>query len=240
MTRAYDELLLDRAESMLGNMLDFVTHDLHMDADEFFELFISTGAADDLGLGDAMMILGMSGVELAYAVLDRSGIGAERVRYRYSTGRAGEFRAGRIIARCQHCMYGSFRDIAGAIRIRDIAADYDSRRSELMSSLPWNASREDREEALHRLNEEFEDGYCGIIQRQLGARHDDSAPAPVPSLKMMRLRCRMSQSQLARAADIPVRTLQQYEQGQKDIRKAQTAYIIRLARVLNCEPEDLL
>ena len=42
------------------------------------------------------------------------------------------------------------------------------------------------------------------------------------------------------AADIPLKTIQQYEQRQKNINKARAEYVIRLSRVLQCEPEDLL
>ncbi len=45
---------------------------------------------------------------------------------------------------------------------------------------------------------------------------------------------------LAGQADVPVRTIQQYEQRQKDINKAQAETLLRLARALNCNVEDLM
>ena len=50
----------------------------------------------------------------------------------------------------------------------------------------------------------------------------------------------LSQSELAGQADVPVRTIQQYEQRQKDINKAQAETLLRLARALNCNVEDLM
>ena len=44
----------------------------------------------------------------------------------------------------------------------------------------------------------------------------------------------------AETAGIPVRTLQQYEQRQKDILKANVSYVIALAHVLGCDVEDIL
>ena len=41
-------------------------------------------------------------------------------------------------------------------------------------------------------------------------------------------------------ADVLVRTIQQYEQRQKDINKAQAETLLRLARTLNCNVEDLM
>lgn len=40
--------------------------------------------------------------------------------------------------------------------------------------------------------------------------------------------------------NIPLRTIQQYEQRQKNINKAQAETLLRLSRVLNCSVEDLI
>ena len=50
----------------------------------------------------------------------------------------------------------------------------------------------------------------------------------------------MSQSELAEAAQVSLRTLQQYEQGQKDILKANVEYVVSLAHVLGCSVEEIL
>ena len=59
-------------------------------------------------------------------------------------------------------------------------------------------------------------------------------------LKAYRTLLGMSQKELADKTEIPVRTIQQYEQKQKNINRAQVDYLIRLSKVLYCEPEDLL
>lgn len=50
----------------------------------------------------------------------------------------------------------------------------------------------------------------------------------------------MGQRELANSADVPIRTIQQYEQRQKDINHARTDYVVRMAKVLQCESEELL
>lgn len=50
----------------------------------------------------------------------------------------------------------------------------------------------------------------------------------------------LSQSQLAKAAGISIRSIQLYEQRQTDINKAQHNHLKSLATVLGCEIEDLL
>ena len=60
------------------------------------------------------------------------------------------------------------------------------------------------------------------------------------NLKMKRLESRLSQSELSRLSEVPVRTIQQYEQRQKKINNAGAETIMKLARVLNCSASVLL
>ena len=50
----------------------------------------------------------------------------------------------------------------------------------------------------------------------------------------------LSQSQLARAAGVPVRTLQELEAGRKNINKSAVITVLRLADVLGCNIRDIL
>lgn len=60
------------------------------------------------------------------------------------------------------------------------------------------------------------------------------------NLKRRRNLAGISQSELAKITGIPVRTIQQYEQRQKNINNAKSEYIVSLARALYCEPKSLL
>ena len=60
------------------------------------------------------------------------------------------------------------------------------------------------------------------------------------TLKELRLNKGLSQSQLAQATDISVRTLQQYEQGNRDINGCRLKTLIKLSNVLECSIVDIL
>lgn len=60
------------------------------------------------------------------------------------------------------------------------------------------------------------------------------------NLKIRRKKLGISQSKLAELTGIAVRTIQQYEQRQRDINKAKAEYLVILARVLYCNVEDLM
>ena len=60
------------------------------------------------------------------------------------------------------------------------------------------------------------------------------------NLKNLRLNAGLSQSELAEISDIPVRTIQQYEQKQKNINAAKAETVVKLAKALNTSAEKLL
>ena len=59
-------------------------------------------------------------------------------------------------------------------------------------------------------------------------------------LKTRRKLLGLTQKDLANATGVPLRTIQQYEQGQKNINCARSIYIVALAKALYCSPEELL
>ena len=60
------------------------------------------------------------------------------------------------------------------------------------------------------------------------------------NLARLRKERKLSQSELAKAADISIRSIQLYEQRKTDINKAQYNHLKSIAKVLGCKPEDLL
>ena len=79
MIHAYDKVYLEKARTALGRMLDFAVYDLKYAVGDFWELFLTSGIAKRFGEGDFQLLVGMSGVELAYKVLECSGIENERI-----------------------------------------------------------------------------------------------------------------------------------------------------------------
>ena len=66
------------------------------------------------------------------------------------------------------------------------------------------------------------------------------ASQPESNLKRLRSKAGLSQRELAEISGIPLRTIQQYEQRQKNINKAQAEYLVMLARALCCGVEDFI
>lgn len=60
------------------------------------------------------------------------------------------------------------------------------------------------------------------------------------NLKKIRTEKGMSQSDLAEASGVSVRMIQHYEQGVRDINKAEALSVLKLADALGCEVRDIL
>ena len=59
-------------------------------------------------------------------------------------------------------------------------------------------------------------------------------------LKFTREEKGMSQSQLAKASGVPLRNIQAYEQGYKDINKAQVITVLQLSEALECDIYNII
>ena len=63
---------------------------------------------------------------------------------------------------------------------------------------------------------------------------------PDTNLKFVHKATRLSQLRFAELSGVPARTIQQYEQRQKNINKANAEHLLLLSRALNCDIAALL
>lgn len=207
---AYDRIYLEKAQSALGSMLDYAVYDLGYEPDRFWALFITSGLAARFGGGDCALTVGKSGVELAWMVIETALGEGAAVRPNYTADRSPEYWAGWALAYYQWFSALSFKEIQNAIPLSEIISLY----------VPY-----------HEMDlRQFADKMSELYKARL----------PEPNLKRRRKLLGLTQRELAERSGIPLRTIQQYEQRQKDINKAQAEYIIALSGVLCCEPEALI
>jgi len=210
MIHAYDKIYLEKARTALGRMLDFAVYDLHYEIDAFFGLFISSGVAARFERGDCTLLAGMSGVELAYQVLESAHVDFARVKPQYTTFRSEEYWTGWALAYYQWETALRFEEIVRWVPIRDIQRLY----------APY-----------HEMDiRQFCDKMHALYR----------SANPETNLKTLRQRAGFSQQALADLSGIPLRTIQQYEQRQKNINQARASCLLMLARVLCCNVEDLM
>ena len=210
MIHAYHKVYLEKARNNLGRMLDFATYDLGYDPCAFFDLFMNSGLAKGFEKGEFHLTVGMSGVELAYRVLELTNHQIEYPKPRYTADRSPEYWAGWALAYYQWETAMPFLDILECVPLDDIIRMYS----------PYHEM--DIRQFCERMNE---------LYRKAN---------PETRLKQIRQRAGLSQSELAEQSGVPLRTIQQYEQRQKSINKAQAEYLVMLAKALNCNAEALI
>ena len=74
---------------------------------------------------------------------------------------------------------------------------------------------------------------CGAVQIVIKAQKTNN-------LQRLRFYNGLSQAQLAEQSEVSIRTIQKYESGELDIRKAQAITVYQLAQALQCTVEDLI
>ena len=207
---AYDKVYLNCAKRVLGRMLDFAVHDLKYSIQEFFSLFIKSGVAERFGKGDYTILAGKSGVEVAYEVLEKMQIDVERTAPKYVVNRSEEYWTGWALAHYQWETALSFEEIEKFIPIHYVKALYS----------PYHEM--DIKHFIEKMNQFYREAK------------------PDTNLKTKRKQVGLSQSELAKISGIPVRTIQQYEQRQKNINKAQVEDLFKLSNALGCRLECLM
>lgn len=210
MIHAYAEEYLNDAQENLGEAFDYAVNVCYLDIDEFMDLFIAGGFADEFGKGNPKFVSGLSGTELVMQVIEKAGNKVAFPEPKAEYDCSPEYWCGWILAYYQWETGRTFKDIRDNIPMRQIRRMYNP---------------------LHEAGEEkFVDTVNAIIREK-------NAPS---KLQQQRKKCGYSQSELAKKSGINLRTLQQYELKTKDIGRAALQSVMALANVLGCRVEDLL
>ena len=209
MIRAYDEMYLRNARSLLADSIDYATYTEGYDPSEYYNMFIKCDIARKYEKGDPFTISGMSGTELALRVIEKyTGEYNPKERILYS-GRSREYWAGWAIAYYQWYSACSLIMLEELIPFDTILLMYD---------------KYHEMDIMHFVDK--------IEEIRAGKRLNSY-------LKMYRERMGLSQSELAHITGIPIKTLQHYEQGTKSLAKANASYVLALAKTIGCRPEEL-
>lgn len=210
MMRAYDQNLLNKARGSLAGMFEYAVNGYGLALEEFYLQFLRSSLAGDFAAGDSSVLAGMSGVEMAYRVILENDAGAVLAKPVFQVNKSPEYWLGWALAYYQWYRNLSFDRITENVGVNDVLLMYP---------------KYHEMDIMH---------FVEALDEMRAAVYPESA------LKRFRMYAGLSQKQLAEKTDIPVRTIQQYEQRQKNINHAQADYVIRMAHALYCRPEDLL
>ena len=212
---AYDKSYLYDAMLNLADAFDYAVNEMKIKPDDFADMFVVSGLAEQFGSGNPKFIAGMSGSEL----VDRSVEATVQIRqlkvgkpHPVSVEKSKEYWAGWITAFWQWKTGRSFNSIFSNIKLSEIISMY------------------------HPYHEMDENSFVEDVEELILKRNQNNPT----KLAAIRSNCGLSQSELAGKAEVNIRSIQQYEQRAKDISKAGVDTVLRLSRALGCRVEDLV
>ena len=208
--RAYDELYLPGAQNILGHAVDFVVMTLAIEPNVFGNALAVSESAKQFSEGNPRYIAGMNGCELARFILDDVGVAYRESADEMYLDKSLEYWAGWALAYYQWFTSRSFMEIRHAMSLDGIIRMYPLYHEMDLSHF------------VEQMDRFMKETY------------------PQTRLRDRRSNCGLSQSELAADADVPLRQIQLFEQGQRDINRTSAITLYKLSKALHCKMEDLL
>ena len=210
MTHAYSESYLSNAKDRLSSFFDYAINDCKLNPDWVTALFLNTGYAEQFERGNPAFVAGMSGVELARAVILKAYGRKELPEPTHAEDCSPAYWAGWAVAEYQWFTGRRFKDIFERIPLSKIIEMYS---------------------VYHEMDIT---NFIDAMEDLYKAAEGDS------KLKRIRENRALSQTELAEQSGVNLRNIQMYEQRGNDIDKAQARILYKLSRVLGWDIEDVL
>ncbi len=210
MIHAYREIYLSNAQSALGDAFDYAINTCGISGKDFVKLFIASSVSKRMENGEPSFLAGKSGIEIAAEVVSETMGKKLNVAPEEHFGRSEEYWIGWVVAYYQW---------------------YSSRRySDIFKVLTY----EDLQKMYYTLHEADITKFVEIADERIKEFFADT------NLKRIRMSYGCTQAELAERSGVSLRSIQMYEQRNKDINKASAETVYRISKVLGCTMEDLI
>lgn len=210
MTHAYQEIYLSKAQSLLGDAFDYSINACHISGDTFVKLFVASSISKRIENGEPAYLAGKSGIEIAVEIFTETTGKDLDVEPQEQFGRSKEYWIGWAVAYYQWYSGRKFSDIFKVVTFDDLQNMY------------------------YTLHEADISKFMDIADKRIKEYFPDT------SLKRIRTSYGCTQAELSRRSGVSLRSIQMYEQRNKDINKASVDTVHRLAKILGCTIDDLM
>ena len=207
---AYQETYLSKAQAALGDALDYAINTCGISGEDFIRLFGASSISKRLENGEPAVLAGKSGIEIAADVIFETTGKQPEAAPEERFGRSCEYWIGWAVCYYQWFSARSFADIFEALTYEDLKGMY------------------------HTLHEADITKFAGIVDERMREHFKDT------NLKRIRTAYGCTQAELAKRSGVSLRSIQMYEQRNKDINRASVESLWRISKVLGCTIEDLL
>ncbi|MDO5331458.1 MAG: helix-turn-helix transcriptional regulator [Bacillota bacterium] len=210
MIHAYQEIYLSKAQAVLGEAFDYAINICKISGDNFIKQFIVSSVSKKMENGEPAYIAGKSGIEIASNVVLET---TGKMLSEVPTDRldrSTEYWIGWAVAYYQWWSGRKYSNIFKAFTFEELQKMY------------YTLHEADISKFVYIADERMKELY------------------PETNLKRIRMAYGCTQAELAQKSAVSLRSIQMYEQRNKDINKANADTLYRISRVLGCSMEDLL
>lgn len=210
MIHAYRETYLSKAQSVLGDAFHYAVNTCGISGSDFIKLFVASSVSKRMENGEPAYLAGKSGIEIVVEVIAET-MGKEvDDEPQIQMGRSREYWIGWAVAYYQWHSARRYGDIFKAVSFENLQNMYYS---------------------LHEADISKFVGVMDLLMQEF---------FPETNLKRIRTAYGCTQAELAKLSGVSLRSIQMYEQRNKEINKASVETIHRIAKVLGCTIEDLM
>ena len=210
MIRAYRETYLSKAQSLLGDAFDYAVNVFGVPGDVFVKIFIANPICTRLENGDPSCVAAKNGIEIAAEIIADALGEKKQIEIEPRLGRSEEYWIGWAVAYYQWYSDRKFSEIFKIYSFDDLKVLYNP------------------------LHEADISKFVDITEARM------KSVFPETNLKRIRTAYGCSQAELAEMSGVGLRSIQMYEQRNKDINKASAESLLRISKVLGCRIEDLI
>ena len=210
MIRAYQEIYLSKARSVLGDAFDYAVNTCGIPGNDFVKLFVGSSVSKRMENGEPACLAGKSGIEIAQEIVAETKGQELQIELQEHVGRSKEYWIGWAVAYYQ---WYSSREYSHIFKV---------------------LSFEDLQKMYYTLHEADLTKFVDIVDLQMKEYFFET------NLKRIRAIYGFTQAELAERSGVSLRSIQMYEQRNKNINKASADTMYRLAKVLGCTMEDLI
>ena len=210
MIHAYQEIYLSKAQAVLGEAFDYAVNTCSISGENFIKQFIVSSVSKKMENGEPAYLAGKSGIELVKDIVAET-TGKELTEVPPDRlDRSTEYWIGWAIAYYQWWSGRKFNAIFKAFTFDELQKMY------------------------YTLHEADISKFADIADKRMKELY------PETNLKRIRMAYGCTQADLAKKSGVSLRSIQMYEQRNKDINKANADTLYRISKVLGCSMEDLI
>ena len=210
MTYAYQEIYLNKTQAVLGEAFDYAINACNITGENFVKLFIISSAREKIENGEVTYIAGKSGIEVVREIVLETMNKEIVVEPKEQFARSKEYWIGWAIAYYQWYSSRKYSEIFKVFSFDDLSRMY------------------------YTLHEADITKFVDLVDARIKEVFSET------NLKRIRTSYGCTQLELSKKSGVSLRSIQMYEQRNKDINKASVETVYRLAKVLGCEIEELI